>query len=367
MLGPQGQAAEGRVAPRPDRGDLIGQRRDSFSLLRDTLRWRVAVVMAVLVMVLMAALIPLNVAFGLRDTERLAWAVLAVAALSLLALLVLPRRTGGTLFFASIALLLVVTMVFGWAVQRPLHHWAYILPPVLVFLMRPGLALCGMLAYGALTLLLNASMLDMLDLVRFGSGYGLLVCFMFTYALLQDRAAAMLRFHSDHDALSNCLNRRTFNELLAQLASAPPQGPLSFALIDLDHFKAVNDQHGHLVGDRVITEAAAALGREVTAGTPLFRYGGEEFAVVLRGNLAEAREAAERLRRSVAAAPLQGLEMTVSIGVAEWAHDGESLDAALARADDALYAAKRSGRNRVVAAASRPRPQPAREEAGAPG
>lgn len=342
------------MPPRPGKEhDLIGQRRDSFSLLRDTLRWRVAVVMAVLVIVLMVALASLNTSLGLHDTARLAWAVLGVALLSLVGLLVLPRRTGGTVFFASIVLLLAATMAFGLALERPMQHWAYIVPPVLVFLMRPGHALFWMIVFGTWTVLLTAPMASLLELVRFGSGYGLLVCFMFTYALLQHRAAAMLRFHSDHDALTNCLNRRTFNELLGQLAAAPPQGRLSFLLIDLDHFKAVNDRHGHLVGDRVITEAAATLGREISPGTPLFRYGGEEFAVVLADGEAAAAALAERLRAAIARSEFQGLRLGVSIGVAEWHCGREPIDAALGRADDALYEAKRRGRNRVVAAGLR--------------
>jgi len=351
------ESTEERVAPRPGKHtDLIGQRRDSFSLLRDTLRWRVAVVMAVLVIVLMVALASLNTSLGMHDTARLAWAVLGVALVSLVGLMLLPRRTGGTIYFASIAVLLAVTMGFGLAVGRPMQHWAYIMPPVLVFLMRPKPALAWMIVFGAWTVLVTAPMVEVLDLVRFASGYGLLVCFMFTYALLQHRAANMLRFHSGHDALTNCLNRRTFNELLGQLAMQPPDGRLSFLLIDLDHFKAVNDNHGHLVGDRVITEAAAALGRELSPGTPLFRYGGEEFAVVLAEGEAGAVALAERLRRAIAGAVLQGLELTVSIGVAEWRHGSEPIDAALGRADDALYEAKRRGRNRVVSAGMRAAP-----------
>jgi diguanylate cyclase (GGDEF)-like protein len=192
----------------------------------------------------------------------------------------------------------------------------------------------------------TATLLSGIEVIRFASGYGLLVCFMFTYALLQERAAAMLRFHSDHDALTNCLNRRTFNEALDELQQRG--GSAAFALIDIDHFKSINDQHGHLIGDRAITEVAARLGQELDGSTALYRYGGEEFALLLEGaTLARARELAERLRHAVAATPLAGLSLTVSIGVAEWAGRPAPIAEALARADMALYQAKRNGRNCV--------------------
>jgi len=324
-------------------------RRDSFSVLRDTLRWRVALVLGVLIVLLMVVLGLTNTRLGLEDTARLAWAILAAAALAVAGLLVLPRRTGGTLFFASIVMMLVAVLPFGLWVGRPMQHWAYILPPAIIFLLRSGPALAAMVGFGALACLCIAPLVPGIDVIRFASGYGLVVCFMYTYALLQERAADMLRYHSDHDALSNCLNRRTFNEAIEQLAQ--PRGGeerCTFLLIDIDHFKSINDQHGHLVGDRVITETAAALGRELDASTPLFRYGGEEFAVLMAGRgLADGLALAERLRERVAAADFQGVRVTVSIGAAEWQRGHDGIPAALTRADRALYAAKRAGRNRV--------------------
>jgi diguanylate cyclase (GGDEF)-like protein len=105
------------------------------------------------------------------------------------------------------------------------------------------------------------------------------------------------------------------------------------------------------VGDRVITEVAAELGRELDASTPLFRYGGEEFAVLLRDSTLPAAVAlAEGLRRAIEGSDFVGLRLTISIGVAEWQPGQEGMEAALGRADSALYHAKRGGRNRFVAA-----------------
>ena len=242
-------------------------------------------------------------------------------------------------------------MAFGLYHDRPMQHWAYIFPPVIVFLLRSKLALIIMIAFGAYASATIAPMIPAIDVIRFASGYGLLVCFMFTYALLQERAAVMLRYHSDHDALSNCLNRRTFNEAVEQMAGPrSTTGSCIFLLIDIDHFKAINDLHGHLVGDRVITQVAAELGRLLDPGTPLFRYGGEEFSVLLaEGSLAEGAALAERLRAAVAAADFQGVSVTISVGVSQWHRGVGSVTAALDRADHCLYDAKHTGRNRVVA------------------
>jgi diguanylate cyclase (GGDEF)-like protein len=325
-------------------------RRDSFTLLRELMRWRVALVLSVLIFGLMIVLGTINTRLGLPDTARLAWIVLAIAGGCIAALLVLPRHLGGTVFFVAIALLLVGVMAFGLHHDRPMQHWAYIFPPVIVFLVRSDRALAVMIAFGIYASATIAPLIPAIDVIRFASGYGLLVCFMFTYALLQERAALMLRYHSDHDALSNCLNRRTFNEAVEQLAG--PRGTAegcTFLLIDIDFFKAINDLHGHLAGDRIITQVAAELGRALAAGTPLFRYGGEEFSVLLVDlGLEEGRRVAEELRAAIADADFQGVPVTISIGVAQWRRGEGSLTAALDRADRALYEAKRNGRNRVV-------------------
>jgi diguanylate cyclase (GGDEF)-like protein len=325
-------------------------RRDSFTLLRELMRWRVALVLSVLIFGLMIVLGTINTRLGLPDTARLAWIVLAIAGGCIAALLVLPRHLGGTVFFVAIALLLVGVMAFGLYHDRPMQHWAYIFPPVIVFLVRSDRALAAMIAFGIYASATIAPLIPAIDVIRFASGYGLLVCFMFTYALLQERAALMLRYHSDHDALSNCLNRRTFNEAVEQLAG--PRGTAegcTFLLIDIDFFKAINDLHGHLAGDRIITQVAAELGRALAAGTPLFRYGGEEFSVLLVDlGLEEGRRVAEELRAAIADADFQGVPVTISIGVAQWRRGEGSLTAALDRADRALYEAKRNGRNRVV-------------------
>ncbi|SFN41756.1 GGDEF domain-containing protein [Dokdonella immobilis] len=329
-------------------------RQDSFITLRDTIRWRVALVLASLIVVVMITLGTINTKLGLTDTARLAWAVLAVASASVIVLLLTSRRLGGTIFFASIAAILLIVPIYGLEIDRNMQHWAYIFPPLLVFLLRPGPSLVAMVAYGIYVSWITALLLPPIEVVRFSSGYGLTVCFMYTYALLQEQAAKMLRYHSDHDALSNCLNRRTFNEALDRLASTRNGfQSCEFLLIDIDHFKAINDQNGHLVGDRIITQVAAELGRSLVADAPLFRYGGEEFAVMLVDADEGAGEAlAERLRSAIEQGDFQGVKVTISVGVSRWRVGRGKVESALQKADEALYAAKRAGRNRIEVASA---------------
>lgn len=323
-------------------------RRDSYSTLRVNLRWRVALSLGVLTLLLMLVLGAYNTHNGYADTAFLAWAVLAVVAGCVIALLALPRALGGDIFFGVVAVMLVLVIGFGWQHDRSMHHWAYTFPPVMVFLARPNPALVAMLAFGVYTSVLTAQLLPALDVVRFASGYGMLVFFMYAYALLEERASAMLRFHSNHDALSNCLNRRTFNEALVEVERDHER--CTFLLIDVDHFKTINDQRGHLVGDQVITAVAATLRRALEGSAALYRYGGEEFALMIDTDEAAGVAIGERLREAVAAEDFAGLQITVSIGVATWRVRDGSVAATLSRADEALYAAKAAGRNRVAAA-----------------
>jgi diguanylate cyclase (GGDEF)-like protein len=148
------------------------------------------------------------------------------------------------------------------------------------------------------------------------------------------------------DELTGLPNRRTADEELGRfLARSRRAGqPLSVAMIDLDHFKAYNDRHGHGGGDRLLQEVAKAWSDTLRTGDLLARYGGEEFVAVFPDcALDDAGAAAERLR---AALPET---VTCSIGVALW-NRGESAHELLSRADAALYKAKAGGRDRVVVA-----------------
>jgi diguanylate cyclase (GGDEF)-like protein len=122
-------------------------------------------------------------------------------------------------------------------------------------------------------------------------------------------------------------------------------------MVDIDHFKSINDQHGHAEGDKVLTRVAQNLREGLRVGDFVARWGGEEFCVLLpRIRLAEAHALAERMTLQVAATGKP--RVTISIGVAEAHVQSENPEAVIQRADAALYGAKHAGRNRVVAAAS---------------
>jgi diguanylate cyclase (GGDEF)-like protein len=326
---------------------------DSFSRLKETMRWRVAVAFSVLLLILTFTLAVLNTHLGLSDTALLAWLVFAVAGICLLLLWRLPRATSTLIFFNAICLLLVLVPVYGWYYGRAMHYWCYVFPPLLVFLLPSRKALIGMAAYGVYVVAVLSALIPLIEIIRFASSYGLTVCFIYTYALLEERAAIMLHHHSNYDALSNCLNRRTFNTLLAEMINDEAgQGTGAVLLMDIDHFKHINDQYGHQSGDRVITDVAGLLKSNVRPQNPVFRYGGEEFAVLLQGQDEQGGWLlAERLREAVAVAEFGGITVTISVGVAQW-RPGDSSDAVIARADRALYAAKNQGRNRSVRASA---------------
>ena len=126
-------------------------------------------------------------------------------------------------------------------------------------------------------------------------------------------------------------------------------------MLDLDHFKAVNDTYGHLVGDRILRAVAGACRRVLRDGDVLIRYGGEEFLVLLPGaGLDDVRQVGERIRRAVAETSVadggQRVAVTVSLGGATYRDASDSTESLVALADGALYEAKEAGRNRLVVA-----------------
>ncbi len=167
-------------------------------------------------------------------------------------------------------------------------------------------------------------------------------------------AGHLAELHDDAitDPLTGLLNRRGFNILVTQWSEVRE---LCVVAVDIDHFKKVNDRYGHEAGDAVLVQVATLLSQAGRTGDVVSRFGGEEFIVLLPlTSLDEAARFAERLRSTVASATfLHTGNMTVSAGVASLSDSEQNWDSLLRRADEALYEAKKTGRNAVVVASAR--------------
>lgn len=164
------------------------------------------------------------------------------------------------------------------------------------------------------------------------------------------RLAAEVERLASRDQLTGLFNRRVFDEQLDLLVERArrDQRPLSLVLLDVDHFKQVNDTRGHQVGDAVLRQTGAAIMAAARAVDVTVRYGGEEFAVLLPGCPGpEAVAIAQRLRAALAAG-VSAAVITASAGVATFPTNAVDADSLVSRADEALYEAKRSGRDQTV-------------------
>jgi diguanylate cyclase (GGDEF)-like protein len=177
------------------------------------------------------------------------------------------------------------------------------------------------------------------------------------YALKLGETLEALRQMATRDQLTGLLNRREFDRILADEAERSRRfgRPFGLVMVDIDHFKAVNDVHGHPAGDAVLREVGRRLGGLVRSVDRVARFGGEEFAlIIMESSGPAAREMADRVRAAIERDPVAvreavSLQITVSAGAAAMPADAKTADELVAAADKALYAAKARGRNAAVA------------------
>ena len=171
-----------------------------------------------------------------------------------------------------------------------------------------------------------------------------------------NQAKEMLAFQASHDVLTGLLNRRAIMEALYKELSRSfrQQQPLCIAMCDIDFFKKINDNYGHLAGDHVIREVTQRISSELRPYDLVGRYGGEEFLLVFNSSVQDAFKLLERMRLSIANTPFnyekEVLKVTISSGVTVYDSFDEEGDkqVLIDQADKALYEAKENGRNRVV-------------------
>jgi diguanylate cyclase (GGDEF)-like protein len=250
---------------------------------------------------------------------------------------------------------------YGRDVVRRRHTWLLVMPLVAA---AAGFSIAGVSALRDPESVAREMVAD--SAFNIASAIGYMAIALTFHAMLiglvVGRIVTDLRYRSRHDGLTGLLNRRAMEEtLLAQMQRSRRTGePFAVLMLDLDHFKTINDRHGHAVGDRALKHTAAALKAELREVDAVGRFGGEEFLVLMPGATVEtALPVAERLRSALVTAPeAEGatLRLSASIGIAQWRESEEETSRLLMRADAALYQAKLRGRNCVAVEASEAEP-----------
>ncbi|HZV92036.1 MAG TPA: GGDEF domain-containing protein [Caldimonas sp.] len=295
----------------------------------------------------------------------------AVALLVTLAMSYAGLSPHGSSLRVGVISLILASLAFGMA--RDLYRYAgdalRLRRPWLMGL--PGLCAAAAFAFrGLRALFLPASVASEMttdSALNVAAALSYLVIVLSFHAtlitLVVGRLLADLRHRTRHDDLTGLLNRRAMEETVAaQIRRSLRSGePFSVLMLDLDHFKAINDRFGHAAGDQALRHVAGLLQAGVREVDAIARVGGEEFLALMPGaTLAAAGPVAERVRAQLAGQPMTlpagAAVVTVSIGIAEWSDPGEDMSRLLVRADAALYQAKQDGRDRVVEAEPGKRP-----------
>ncbi len=271
-----------------------------------------------------------------------------------------PEYRAAAAWLLSVAVIAVGCVETG-GFRGPATPWLAI--PAVALAVR--FRLRGVLAGGLLTVVVILA-LALLDGGPVTTHYPLVVPLGVVFALLAANLGytlTLLRSDLQHrgeaviDPLTGMLNRHALDNRVTELAEQAhvSRQPIALILADLDHFKSINDQFGHAQGDAVLADAASRIRAQLRAYDLAYRFGGEEFLIVLPGaDLAGALEIAQTLRRAIEEAPSDGVKVTMSFGVSSCGEAEFEFKTLLAAADRALYAAKAAGRNRVRGAGDPP-------------
>ncbi|MFQ6370206.1 GGDEF domain-containing protein [Shewanella sp. YIC-542] len=336
---------------------------DEFAYRRMLLRilLRVAIVLSLLLALL-----------NLRH-EPLTLAVLEVgiALCALIFLLRLPHTRHLSRWTSGMILIIGSVILFGIH-SKELHtdgfYWLLMMPPTNMLLL--GLRLGGIFTFifGVLGVLFTVlahpthnGELDISLLTNATLSYLFLWGSSHIYERKRSQMVRQLREMAARDPLTGLHNRLHLERIFNQMVTKHQNDQASFTLLllDIDHFKRVNDEHGHEAGDMLLRRLGQRMTYHTRHDDRIFRVGGEEFCILLPHTpKTQAMAQAERLRQDIQEqAPVfreQSLHITVSMGLAQWPLDGKSFDALYRQADLRLYEAKRNGRNQIVATALSP-------------
>lgn len=232
-------------------------------------------------------------------------------------------------------------------------YWIYPAMIATFYLVPPKLAIIiSVISLAILSFILYAST-ELINFLAIFSSITLTVSFAYVFSHLTSEKHKQLELLATIDPLTSAGNRRSLDNKLTEIITAQHRHKqkMCLILIDIDHFKKVNDEYGHAVGDDVLINVSSLITKHTRVLDSLYRYGGEEFIIVpLYLDLEKAINLAEKLRSIIESSDLlPNKALTVSLGLAQY-HQSESVESWISRADAALYLAKKTGRNRVHSA-----------------
>jgi diguanylate cyclase (GGDEF)-like protein len=306
--------------------------------------------------------------FHLLGSPLLAWVKVISVSMYILAYQALARRRNRlaiTLIWTEVIVHAALgTLLIGW--DSGFHYYLLMFIPALFVSMQLRGALVALVSLWALYVALDAFMwtveplqpisrnaLLAVHLFNLSVVFAMFSYLSFFYLKIVSSAQRKLRHMASTDPLTGLFNRWHMIDLaekeLARYQRS--QHPIGLLLLDIDHFKSINDSHGHEVGDKVLVAVANTIKADLRSQDLIARWGGEEFLVLLPDtDLEQARASAERIRQALMQKRWsfgdQSVAVTISVGVSEFQED-DGLQSAINRADRALYSSKDNGRNRV--------------------
>lgn len=329
--------------------------------------YRKAVFRALLVLTLVSGLLffLLNIQQG---NYPLALAEIGMASYSAFLLYVIRRTQYLERWIIAYILPFCTTMMFALLSPRAtatVFAWVLLIPILSHLLLgrRLGLIVSGIyLLTAAVIFFLKfrdvPAMMEVLPIANITLMSLTILAFSHIYEITREQSERRLLKMAQTDPLTGLANRARLSDVFErERKRSLRQGiPLSLLMLDLDHFKQVNDRHGHEAGDLALTHVAERLRHSLRATDLPTRLGGEEFAILLTDTTArQALRVADKIRQAIAANPVtyngQGIPLTISGGIAQFGPDGADLQGLISRADECLYRAKDAGRNRILVSA----------------